>query len=161
MAALALPTSPSNRKRHETLQRFMLINDSVTVAIEIPAHLTREDVAYYRSRRFDLSIEAEVITGHIDFHHVQERVPARPRLQTGGSQGKTRTRADDHLRSRARAADPLAAQDVQKRWFDEKDYFEFYRLAGVYKTRLHPPVSHTSLHLDRDREHGKVEVVCQ
>lgn len=38
LAALALPTSPNNRKRHETLQRFMLINDSVTVAVEIPVY---------------------------------------------------------------------------------------------------------------------------
>jgi hypothetical protein len=36
LAALALPTSPTNRKRHETLQRFMLINDSVTVASRFP-----------------------------------------------------------------------------------------------------------------------------
>lgn len=34
MAALVLPTSPSNKQRHETLQRFMLINDSVTMAVE-------------------------------------------------------------------------------------------------------------------------------
>jgi len=32
LAGLVLPTSPTNKKRHETLQRFMLINDSDTVA---------------------------------------------------------------------------------------------------------------------------------
>ncbi len=36
LAGLALPTAPNNKKRHETLQRFMLINDSVTVPVEIP-----------------------------------------------------------------------------------------------------------------------------
>ena len=71
LAALALPTSPTNRKRHETLQRFMLINDSVTVAVEIPVYLTRDDVAYYRSRGFDLAIDSEVVTGHIDFLQVR------------------------------------------------------------------------------------------
>ena len=35
-AALVLPISPSNKKRHETLQRFMLVNDSVTVAPPTP-----------------------------------------------------------------------------------------------------------------------------
>jgi transposase-like protein len=40
LAALVLPTSPNNKKRHETLQRFMLINDSVTVAVEVPVFLT-------------------------------------------------------------------------------------------------------------------------
>ncbi len=66
MAALVLPTAPNNRKRHETLQRFMLINDSVTVAVEIPVFLTEADLEYYRSRRFDLSFECSVVTGHID-----------------------------------------------------------------------------------------------
>jgi hypothetical protein len=33
LAALVLPTSPNNKRRHETLQGFMLINDSVTVAV--------------------------------------------------------------------------------------------------------------------------------
>jgi transposase-like protein len=50
LAALVLPTSPNNKKRHETLQRFMLINDSVTVAVEVPVFLTQEDISYYRTR---------------------------------------------------------------------------------------------------------------
>src|SRR5207302_2356508 len=52
IAALALPTAPNNKKHHETLQRFMLVNDSVTVAVEIPVYLTKEDLNYYRSRGF-------------------------------------------------------------------------------------------------------------
>ena len=35
----------NNKLRHETLQRFMLANDSVTVAIEIPIWLSENDVA--------------------------------------------------------------------------------------------------------------------
>ncbi len=38
----------TQQQRRETLRRFMLINDSVTVAVEIPVFLTREDVNYYR-----------------------------------------------------------------------------------------------------------------
>jgi len=34
-AALVIPTIADNRLRHESLQRFMLANDSVTVAVEI------------------------------------------------------------------------------------------------------------------------------
>src|SRR6266852_8816119 len=41
LAALVLPTSLNNKKRHETLQRFMIVNDSVTVAVEVPVFLTR------------------------------------------------------------------------------------------------------------------------
>ena len=36
-AALIIPAVGNNKLRHETLQRFMLANDSVTVAVEIPS----------------------------------------------------------------------------------------------------------------------------
>lgn len=52
LAALVLPTAAANRKCHETLQRFMLVNDSATVAVEIPVYLTDADIAYYRDRGF-------------------------------------------------------------------------------------------------------------
>ncbi|HEV2732097.1 MAG TPA: hypothetical protein VGV15_18870 [Terriglobales bacterium] len=71
LAALALPTAPNNKKRHETLQRFMLINDSVTVAVEIPVFLTREDIGYYRRHGFNLEFETDIITGHIDFLQIR------------------------------------------------------------------------------------------
>jgi hypothetical protein len=53
-----LPTSPNNKKRHETLQRFMLINDSVTITVEVPVFLTKEDIGYYRSRGFDIEFDS-------------------------------------------------------------------------------------------------------
>jgi ATP-dependent exoDNAse (exonuclease V) beta subunit len=71
MAALVLPTAPNNKKRHETLQRFMLVNDSVTIAVEVPVFLTRDDIRYYRSRGFDLDFDSDVITGHIDFLQIR------------------------------------------------------------------------------------------
>src|SRR5664280_3825790 len=43
-AALVLPAVGDNRMRHETLQRFMLANDSVTIAVEIPIWLTAADI---------------------------------------------------------------------------------------------------------------------
>ena len=72
IAALALPTAPNNKKRHETLQRFMLVNDSVTVAVEIRVFLTNGDIDYYRQRGFDLGFENNnIITGHIDFLQIR------------------------------------------------------------------------------------------
>jgi transposase-like protein len=41
-AALIIPAVGNNKLRHETLQRFMLSNDSVTVAIEIPIWTTSQ-----------------------------------------------------------------------------------------------------------------------
>ena len=40
-AALVIPAVGNNYLRHEKLQRFMLANDSVTVAVEVPIWLTR------------------------------------------------------------------------------------------------------------------------
>jgi len=33
----------------------MLVNDSVTIAAEVPVFLTKNDIGYYRSRGFDLA----------------------------------------------------------------------------------------------------------
>jgi hypothetical protein len=46
IAGLILQTVTHNTRRHETLQRFMLTTDSVTVAIEVPVYLTPEDIAH-------------------------------------------------------------------------------------------------------------------
>src|SRR6202165_6102696 len=43
-AALIIPAVGNNKLRHETLQHFMLANDSVTVAIEIPIWLDEIDI---------------------------------------------------------------------------------------------------------------------
>jgi transposase-like protein len=133
LAALALPTSPTNKNRHETLQRFMLINDSVTVAVEIPVYLTRDDVAYYRSRGFDLNIDTDVITGHIDFLqvrngflHILDYKPEAVKEKHAHVQTTIYALA---LARRTR----LPLKVFKCAWFDGKDYFEFFPLQGVYK----------------------------
>ena len=43
-AALIIPAVGTNKLRHETLQNFMLANNSSTVAIEIPIWLTEDEI---------------------------------------------------------------------------------------------------------------------
>jgi hypothetical protein len=50
IAALILPTVGSNYQRHGRLQKFMLTNDSVTVAVEIPIWLTEDDISAIERR---------------------------------------------------------------------------------------------------------------
>lgn len=45
-AAFILQGVPKNKDRHEVLQRFMIANDSVTVATEVPVYIRREDVEH-------------------------------------------------------------------------------------------------------------------
>jgi hypothetical protein len=74
-AALIIPAVGNNKLRHETLQRFMLANDSVTVAIEIPIWLTEADInALERQHGIELVPKTgnpRVITSHIDFVQVR------------------------------------------------------------------------------------------
>jgi transposase-like protein len=44
IADLVLQTVTNNKRRHDEIQRFMLITDSVTVAVEVPIILTPQDI---------------------------------------------------------------------------------------------------------------------
>ncbi len=76
IAGLIIPAVGYNKLRHETLQRFMLTNDSVTVAIEIPIWLTESDIiALEKQHGIELAPRVGAadrsITGHIDFLQVR------------------------------------------------------------------------------------------
>jgi hypothetical protein len=140
MAALVLPSAPTNKARHETLQRFMLLNDSVTVAVEVPVYLGREDVAYYRSRGFNMDIESDLITGHIDFIQVRN---GYIHLLDYKPEAKKEKHAHVQLTIYALALSRrtrLPLKDFKCGWFDEDDYFEFFPLQGVYHPKSTPAV---------------------
>jgi len=73
LTSLALNLAKSNKQRHEAVQNFMLINDSTTIATEIPVYLTQDDITYFISRKFTLPLENQPtpITGHIDILQVR------------------------------------------------------------------------------------------
>lgn len=76
MAALIIPTTANNHLRHSRLQQFMLANDSVTVAVEIPIWLRESDIAAIETR-WGITLvpklpgQERIITGHIDFVQVR------------------------------------------------------------------------------------------
>ncbi len=134
-AALVLPTAPNNKKRHETLQRFMIVNDSVTVAVEVPVFLTQEDIRYYRSRGFDLEFDSDIITGHIDFLQIRN---GHIHILDYKPNARKETHAHVQLTIYALALarrTGLPLKFLKCGWFDEKDYFEFFPLQGVYRRR--------------------------
>jgi len=132
LAALALQIAPSNKKRHETLQRFMLLNDSATIAVEVPIYLTPEDFAYFQSRGFTFPFGEHPITGHIDFVqlrsgflHILDYKP----------EARKETHAVTQLTIYALALSRRTGLPVKAfkcAWFDERDYFEFFPLPSVY-----------------------------
>ena len=110
----------------------MLVNDSVTVAVEIPVYLTTKDIEYYRARGFQLNFDAHTITGHLDFLQIRNG-----HLHVLDYKPEARKEKHAHaqltiyaLALARRIGLPLKA--FKCAWFDEHDYFEFYPLQGVY-----------------------------
>ena len=135
LAGLALPTAPNNKKRHETLQRFMLINDSVTIAVEVPVFLTKDDLSYYRSRGFDLEFDSDVITGHIDFLQIRNgHIHILDYKPEAGKETHAHVQLTIYALALARRIS-LPLKFFECGWFDEKDYFDFFPLQGVYRFR--------------------------
>ncbi|OGI94235.1 hypothetical protein A3A03_03110 [Candidatus Nomurabacteria bacterium RIFCSPLOWO2_01_FULL_40_18] len=49
LAEFALRGVSKNKDRHEGVQKFMIANDSVTVATEVPVYIRREDIEYMQN----------------------------------------------------------------------------------------------------------------
>jgi ATP-dependent exoDNAse (exonuclease V) beta subunit len=134
-AALVLPTSLNNEKRHETLQRFLVVNDSVTLAVEVPVFLTKDDIGYYRTRGFSFEFDSAVITGHIDFLQIRN---GHIHILDYKPEARKETHAHVQLTIYALALARRASLPLRLfkcGWFDEKDYFEFFPLQAVYRRR--------------------------
>ena len=107
-AALVIPTVGNNRERHERLQQFMLANDSVTLAVEVPIWLTENDIAALEEKSgIELVPRSgtvdRVVTGHMDF--LQVRNGAVHIWTTNRTRARTNpSRSSRSTRSRSRAS---------------------------------------------------------
>jgi hypothetical protein len=135
LAGLALQIAPSTKRRHETLHRFMLLNDSATIAVEVPIYLTPDDFAYFRSRGFTFPFRSHPITGHIDFLqlrsgflHILDYKPEARKEKHAITQLTVYAMALSR-----RTGIPIKAFKCTS--FDERDYLEFFPLSAVYPRR--------------------------
>jgi len=136
IANLVLQAVGDNKLRHEALQQFMLCNDSVTVATEVPVYLLPEDIEHMESQLdFQIPIKIEkVLTGHIDL--IQLRNGAVHILDYKPNAAKERPIEQLTLYALAMSRlTGLRLFDFKCAWFDEKNYFEFFPLHVVYKLR--------------------------
>lgn len=133
LAELALTACSNNYKRHSFVQNFMLANDSVSIAAEVPVYLTSNDIVYYKKRgfSFDFRNYRTPITGHIDFLqlrngciHILDYKPEAEKVKPV-EQLVVYALA---LASRTK----LAVKDFKCAWFNEKNYYEFFPLHAVY-----------------------------
>jgi ATP-dependent exoDNAse (exonuclease V) beta subunit len=137
LAGLALRLAKTNKERHETIQKFMLANDSVTIAAEVPVYLTADDIEYFKGKGFTLNFEnyRTPVTGHIDV--LQIRNGLIHILDYKPEANKTNAASQLTIYALALASrTKLAVKDFKCAWFDEKNYYEFFPLHAVYGKQL-------------------------
>jgi transposase-like protein len=130
MAGLIIPTTANNHLRHSRLQHFMLANDSVTVAVEIPIWLRESDIAAIESR-WGITLvpklpgQERTITGHIDFLQIRNGaihvLDYKPDATTNKpfAQLTIYALALSHLTA-------ISLFDFKCAWFNEDQYCEFF-----------------------------------
>jgi hypothetical protein len=131
IAALIIPAVGNNKLRHETLQRFMLSNDSVTIAVEIPIWLTEQDIAALEAEHgIELAPRGpgndRVITGHIDFLQVRNGavhiLDYKPDARTNKPIGQLAI----YALALTRLVPGLKLFDIKCAWFNEHEYCEVF-----------------------------------
>ncbi len=139
IAGLALQAVSDNKLRHKVIQKFMLCNDSVTVAVEVPVYMDDMDLTHMQEEldfKIPLKIE-KVLTGHIDILQVRNGAIHILDYKPNAAKGKEADTVNQ-LTLYALALSRLTGlrvYDFKCAWFDENDYFEFFPLHIVYKLR--------------------------
>ncbi|MEM5810913.1 MAG: hypothetical protein QXP66_03350 [Candidatus Aenigmatarchaeota archaeon] len=134
LAKLGLMLAKTNRERHLCVQNFMLINDSVTIATEVPVYLTNDDIEYFKNKGFIFDFESyrTPITGHIDILQIRNGLihilDYKPEADKINAVNQLTIYALS-LASRTK----LAVKDFKCAWFDDKAYYEFFPLHAVYR----------------------------
>ncbi len=129
-AALIIPAVGNNKLRHETLQRFMLANDSVTVAVEIPIWLQENDIAALEARWGiallpTLSGQERTITGHIDFVQVRNGAIHVLDYKPDATTNKPFAQLTIYALALSQLTGILLF-DFKCAWFNEHQYCEFF-----------------------------------
>jgi len=161
LTGFVLGAVTENKLRHDALQKFMLANDSVTVATEVPVYIRREDVEYMENiLKFKVSdrpaadVEnAEIKAGTITLKGSKKPIPF-PKMLSGHidivqirngcvhlldyKPNASKERPIEQLTWYALALSRLTGLrlfEFKCGWFDEKDYYQFFPLHVVKKLR--------------------------
>jgi len=139
-AALIIPSVGSNHERHAKLQRFMLVNDSTTVAVEVPIWLDENDIeqleATYgtellpRAAHQQAGNQSEgsgrLITGHIDFLQVRNGAVHILDYKPDARTNKPIAQLTIYALALTRLVPGLRLFDIKCAWFNESSYNEFF-----------------------------------
>lgn len=147
-AEFVLRSVTDNKDRHEALQRFMIANDSVTVATEVPVYIRREDVEHMENvLKFKILDESglieikgdkqpqkfpKLLTGHIDFVQIRNGMVHILDYKPNASKEKPIEQLTWYALALSRLTG-LRLFEFKCAWFDDKDFYEFYPLHIVKK----------------------------
>ena len=137
LAKLALNLAKDNKQRHEAIQNFMLINDSTTIAVEIPVYLTNWDSGYYRNQKgfiFPLNNYKTPITGHIDILQIRNGLLHILDYKPDAKSQNPLEQLTIYAVALSRKLN-LPLYYFKCAWFDESNYFEFFPLHAVYEKK--------------------------
>jgi hypothetical protein len=148
LAKFVLQAVPENKMRHEEIQRFMIANDSVTVATEVPVYIRGEDIAHLENTlKFKVLDEdglimlkrkkrpaefPKILTGHIDFIQVRNGIVHIMDYKPDAAKEVPIEQLTWYALALSRLTG-LRLFEFKCAWFDEKHYFEFYPLHVVKK----------------------------
>jgi ATP-dependent exoDNAse (exonuclease V) beta subunit len=139
IAHLALQAVTHHKRRHDELQRFMLMTDSVTVAVEVPIYLTSADIRHMQQLGFHIPITTTgTITGHIDVLQIRNGRVHILDYKPGANHERPIAQLMVYALALSRRTG-LRLFDFTCAWFDDRHYFEFHPLHVVYKRRLERP----------------------
>ncbi len=138
-AALVLPTVGSNYERHPKLQRFMLANDSCTVAMEVPIWLAESDIAHLE-KQYGIELapktgEARSITGHIDFVQVRNGAIHILDYKPDARTNKPIAQLTIYALALTRLVPGLKLFDIKCAWFNEDEYCEFFPRTALLRIK--------------------------
>jgi ATP-dependent exoDNAse (exonuclease V) beta subunit len=129
-AALIIPAVGNNKLRHETLQHFMLANDSVTVAIEIPIWLREHDIAALEWQLgveiASRSTETRIITGHLDFLQIRNGAVHILDYKPDAGTNKPIAQLTIYALALTLLVPGLRLFDIKCAWFNEHEYCECF-----------------------------------
>ena len=135
LASLAINLAAKNNERHEVVQAFFLINDSTTIATEVPIYLTNWDAGYYRNEKefiFPLNNYKTPITGHIDILQIRNGLIHILDYKPEADKINPIEQLTIYAMALSRKLN-LPLYHFKCAWFDESNYFEFFPLHCVYK----------------------------
>lgn len=110
---------PKNKDRHEVLQRFMIANDSVTVATEVPVYIRKEDVAHLEKvLKFKVTRHAAADVADTDIVYEPD---ADVKLETGSKKRKV---SDHKAQTISAAGESTSGSEVDNDPFATSGYIK-------------------------------------